>query len=110
MSTASLRVDELNGGLNPQSIQEILRIHPASVEIHRVATKDDVLPLTKPVVGVSGKVYRELSVPAGTLIFTSTFGYNLYVRPLILHPRRNPGVEAGFVVLQEQGLVGTRRL
>jgi len=57
--------------------KEILRIHPASVEIHRVATKDDVLPLTKPVVGVSGKVYRELSVPAGTLIFTSTFGYNL---------------------------------
>jgi len=54
-----------------------LRVHPAGIEIERVATKDDVLPLTKPIVGVSGKVYKELPVPAGTLIRISMVGYNL---------------------------------
>jgi len=57
--------------------KEILRLHPAVFEITRVATKDDLLPFTKPVVGVSGKVYRELPIPAGTLIFISIVGYNL---------------------------------
>jgi len=66
----------------PKSAQEILRVHPVGTEIVRVATKDDVLPLTKPVVGISGKVYKELPVSAGTPVFISTIGYNLYVRPL----------------------------
>lgn len=47
----------------------------------RVPKKDDVLPLSKPVVGISGKVYNELYVPAGTSVTISTVGYNLYVFP-----------------------------
>jgi len=58
-------------------VKEILRHHPAAVEIVRVATKDDVLPITKPFAGVSGKVYTELYVPAGTLVSVSVTGYNL---------------------------------
>jgi len=77
LSAASLHVDELNGGLIPRFIQEILRLHPTAISVPRVATKDDVLPLTKPVVGVSGKVYREIPVPAGTLVFISMVGCNL---------------------------------
>jgi len=58
-------------------VKEALRLHPAVTDIPRVTTEDDVLPLSKPVVGVSGKVYEELPVPAGTLLFISPFGYNL---------------------------------
>jgi len=57
--------------------KEALRLHPAAIEVQREATKDDVLPLTRPIVGVSGKVYNELPVPAGTLVFISIAGYNL---------------------------------
>ena len=52
-------------------------------DIPRVSNKDDVLPLSKPVVGVSGKVYREIHVPAGTLVWVSAMGYGLYVCLLI---------------------------
>jgi len=57
--------------------KEILRFHPAAIEVEREATKDDVLPLAKPVVGVSGKVHKELPIPAGTLVFMSLLGYNM---------------------------------
>jgi hypothetical protein len=45
-----------------------------------VAQKNDVLPLSKPVVGISGKVYKELPIPAGTPMFASTVGHSLYGR------------------------------
>jgi len=41
--------------------------------------EDDVLPLTKPVVGTSGKVYTELPVPKGTPVTVSVIGYHLCV-------------------------------
>jgi len=69
----------------PQSSQEILRVHPVAIEIFREAAKDDVLPLTKPIVGISGKVHNELPIPAGTPVYISTVGYNLYVRHLNPH-------------------------
>ena len=52
------------------------------VEVPRVAEKDDVLPLSKPIVGVSGKVYTELPIAAGTFLAISTVGYNLCVHSL----------------------------
>ena len=39
--------------------------------------QDDVLPLTKPVVGTSGKVYTELPIPKETVVTVSVTGYNL---------------------------------
>jgi len=57
--------------------KEVLRVYPIVTQIPRVATEDNVLPLTKPIVGVSGKVYTNLPVPAGTHTFISTIGYNL---------------------------------
>ena len=45
----------------------------------RVPIEDDVLPLTKPIVGTSGKVYTELPVSKGTPVGISTIGYNLCV-------------------------------
>ena len=95
MSGDSLDGEGLNGGLTPRSAQETLRLHPSVLDMQREATKDDVLPLSKPIVGVSGKVYGELPVPAGILIYISTVGYNLYVHSLAPCPGRNSVVEAG---------------
>jgi hypothetical protein len=58
-------------------MQETLRRHSALVEIPRVVWNDDVIPLSKPVVGISGKVYNELPVPRGTTVVVSIYGYNL---------------------------------
>jgi len=60
-------------------VQEILRVHPPIVELTRVPTQDDILPLTKPIVGTSGRVYSELPVPKGTAVTVSMLGYNLCV-------------------------------
>lgn len=84
-----------------------MRVYPIAIEIVRTPNKDDVLPLSKSLVGVSGKIYKELPVPAGTIISISTVGYNLCVRPLNL---RFAQVMTGLPVVQEQGLVGTGRL
>jgi len=58
-------------------MQETLRIHSPVVDIARIAWDDDVVPLSKPIIGVSGKVYRELAIPRGTQIVISPFGHNL---------------------------------
>lgn len=58
-------------------------------ELQRVPMGDTVLPLATPIVGVSGKVYKELPVPGGTSMNVSLLGYNLYVRLLNLHPCRD---------------------
>ena len=54
----------------------------------RVPVQDDVLPLTKPIVGASGRVYTELSIPKGTAVAVSLTGYNLYVFSATLPPPR----------------------
>jgi len=56
-----------------------LRVHPPIVEVARAPVQDDILPLTKPIVGTSGKVYTEIHVPKGTTVTVSFLGYNLYV-------------------------------
>ena len=74
-------------------MQETLRVHPAIIEIVRFASEDDIIPLSKPVVGISGKVYNQLAIPKGTVVAVSTFGPNLWaipdllvsLRPLIWH-------------------------
>ena len=58
-------------------MQETLRVHSPVIDIPRAVWDDDVIPLSKPIVGVSGKVYNELAVPKGTLVVTSMLGYNL---------------------------------
>ncbi|KAG7439454.1 cytochrome P450 [Guyanagaster necrorhizus] len=55
---------------------EVLRIHPIVYNISRVATQDNVLPLSKPVVLTTGKVVQEIAIPKGTSIIASIAGYN----------------------------------
>ena len=89
--------------------QEILRINPALVEIPRSPNKDDVLPLSKPIVGVSGRVHKELPVPAGTFVVISTIGYNLCVHPLDPCPRGVESCCTGTKVYGDQTLVNSDR-
>ena len=58
-----------------------MRIHPPTIEVIRVSWGDDIIPLSKPVVGVSGKVYTELEIPKGTVVTVSQFGHNLWAIP-----------------------------
>ena len=60
-----------------------MRIHPIIIEVVRAPIEDDVLPLTKPIVGTSGKVYTELPIPKGTPVGISTIGYNMCVFHLV---------------------------
>lgn len=56
--------------------KEFLRIHPSALEIVRAPIQDDILPLTKPIIGTSGRVYTELPIPKGTAVYISAIGYN----------------------------------
>lgn len=57
--------------------KETLRVHPPVIDILRITSDHDVIPLSKPVVGNSGKEYNELAVPKGTVVGISPYGYNL---------------------------------
>ncbi|KAK0231588.1 cytochrome P450 [Armillaria fumosa] len=57
-------------------LKETLRFHLVSYNSPRIASRDDVLPLSKPIVTRSGKVLHELPIPKGTCIITSIASYN----------------------------------
>jgi len=57
-------------------VKESLRFHPVVPNIHRQATKDDVLPLSKPIISTTGELLHELPIPKGTKIMASIAGYN----------------------------------
>ena len=66
--------------------------------------EDDILPLTKPIVGTSGRVYTELPIPKGTALTLSLAGYNLYIFS------RNRQIDGALTLLfssQEPGFVGS---
>ncbi|KAF9787463.1 cytochrome P450 [Thelephora terrestris] len=58
-------------------IKETLRMHSSLTDIIRQASEDNVLPLSTPVVGSSGRTYQELHIPKGTIVHASTSGYNI---------------------------------
>jgi hypothetical protein len=64
---------------DPHSTQETMRVYPVPGDIQRVLVEHTVLPLATLIVDLSGKVYEELPIPAGTLIGVSVLGYILYV-------------------------------
>ena len=82
-----------------------MRINSTVIEIARMPIRDDILPLTKPIVGTSGKVYTELPVPEGTVVYVSMTGYNLYVHS-------PPPLQSAHITVsrQESGFMGSRCL
>src|SRR5579872_4369697 len=59
--------------------QETLRLYPSVPTTIREALEDDTLPLSKSIIGRSGKVYNEIFIPKGTAIHTSFGGYNMCI-------------------------------
>ena len=74
----------------------------------RVPMQDDVLPLTKPIVGTSGRVYTELFIPKGTTVAVSLTGYNLYVFSAKPPPPRH-GAHA-IILMTGTGICGVQTL
>ncbi|KAI0737344.1 cytochrome P450 [Daedaleopsis nitida] len=69
--------EDLDGmKLTLAAIKETLRFHPITYHMYRVAAKEDVIPLSDPIVGVDGTVLDEVPVSAGTGIVISICGYN----------------------------------
>lgn len=42
-----------------------LRLHPASPRTDRIAIEDDVIPLSKPIIGPNGEKINSIAVKAG---------------------------------------------
>ncbi|EGO00621.1 hypothetical protein SERLA73DRAFT_178475 [Serpula lacrymans var. lacrymans S7.3] len=57
-------------------MKEVLRFHPVAYHVHRYAGRDDVLPLSRPMTTVSGKIVSEVPIPKGIRIIASIAGYN----------------------------------
>ncbi|KAI6100367.1 cytochrome P450 [Pisolithus sp. B1] len=57
-------------------VHEIFRIHSPVIELNRVATEDDVIPLSEPVQTRSGELVDSISVTKGTRIGISITGMN----------------------------------
>ncbi|KAF4603148.1 hypothetical protein EYR38_003553 [Pleurotus pulmonarius] len=57
-------------------VKESLRYHPVLPVTHRDATREDVLPLSKPITTTNGKVLHELPIPKGQKLTLSIAGYN----------------------------------
>ncbi|CCL98383.1 uncharacterized protein FIBRA_00378 [Fibroporia radiculosa] len=57
--------------------RETLRVYPPATEVTRVPTKDVVLPLSEPIIGLDGTLIKEIPIPEGTEIFIGTMGSNL---------------------------------
>lgn len=59
--------------------REVLRYHPVVPHNYRQALKDDVLPLSKPIKTMSGRLVDEIPIPKGTRVVLSVAAYNRYV-------------------------------
>ncbi|KIM40378.1 hypothetical protein M413DRAFT_446565 [Hebeloma cylindrosporum] len=57
-------------------LKEALRFHPPAFNTYREAIVNDVIPLSKPITTLSGKVITEIPVPKGMKVVTSINGYN----------------------------------
>jgi len=57
-------------------IKEVLRYHPVEFNIRREAVKDTVIPLSKPITLLSGKVVSELPTSKGQKVWVNVAGYN----------------------------------
>ncbi|KAJ3752232.1 cytochrome P450 [Lentinula raphanica] len=68
--------------------KETLRCYPVAIHLFRTANEDDVIPLSKPIIGTTGRTIMEIPVPRGTNIVVSPSAYNrLSVQTLPQSPR-----------------------
>jgi len=58
------------------ALKETLRFHPIVFHLFRMPVKDDIIPLSEPIITSSGEVISELHVRRGQNIIASVAGYN----------------------------------
>ncbi|RPD64887.1 cytochrome P450 [Lentinus tigrinus ALCF2SS1-6] len=58
------------------AIKETLRFHPIVYNLQRYALKDDVLPLSEPIISAIGEEIHAIPIKAGQWIVASLAGYN----------------------------------
>ncbi|OCH85106.1 PAH-inducible cytochrome P450 monooxygenase PC-PAH 1 [Obba rivulosa] len=58
------------------TMKESLRFHPIVHTLVRVAERDDIIPLSKPVVSATGELVSEIPISSGQYISASICGYN----------------------------------
>lgn len=63
-------------------VKEVLRFHPVIYHQFRQSAREDVLPLSKPIRALSGKVMNEIYVRKGLRVVLSTAAYNRLVTRL----------------------------
>lgn len=56
--------------------QETLRFHPILPMLSRVASRDDIIPLSQPVLSTTGDVVNAVPIRAGQWIYLSLCAYN----------------------------------
>ncbi|KAJ7754569.1 cytochrome P450 [Mycena metata] len=57
-------------------MKEVLRFHPVAYNSLREAARDEILPLSKPIVTKSGKTITEIPIPKHQILVISNAGYN----------------------------------
>ncbi|KAL6305107.1 cytochrome P450 [Sparassis latifolia] len=57
-------------------LREVLRFHPVVPHNYRQSAKDDVIPLSKPITTLSGKVIDKVPIPKGMRVVLSIAAYN----------------------------------
>ena len=60
-------------------MQETLRFHCIVYQLDRVAAKDDVIPLSYPIMTKTGEMISEIPVAAGQVVMIDIAVYNRYV-------------------------------
>ena len=83
-----------------------MRFRPVSPEVFRTPIEDDILPLTKPIVGTSGRVYTELPVPKGTSLSIAMSGYNWCA--FTLFHTATPSAENSFLLVAGTRICGVQ--
>ncbi|KAJ7037972.1 cytochrome P450 [Mycena alexandri] len=57
-------------------MKEVLRFHPVAYNSLREAAREEILPLSKPIVTKSGKTITEIPIPKNQILVISNAGYN----------------------------------
>ncbi|KAK0455354.1 cytochrome P450 [Desarmillaria tabescens] len=58
------------------AIKETLRLHPLNHVLHRIAAKDDIIPLGEPITTADGRISYEVPVTKGQIVTASVYTYN----------------------------------
>ncbi|KAK0493380.1 cytochrome P450 [Armillaria luteobubalina] len=58
------------------AIKETLRLHPLNHVLHRIAAKDDIIPLGEPIASTEGTIAYEVPVSKGQIVTASVYTYN----------------------------------